>query len=1184
MIKRLFFILVVVPLSLFSQGYEMIHYDVKNGLLDNNVWALEQDSLGRMLAFSQLGINIFEGNEINSTFFPIGYNPDYGSKLYIDSKNNVSVQEYSGYIEYKQNKFSVLKFPEMYFWVADGNIMWREKIFYKDKFGNNYFKSTFLTYTTNGKTKYVDTNIFRGQNYQLFDDNRDNIYAYSSDKIYFLENGKIISVVPIDLAGISVGLTYLDNSNLYFTTKIHDSLRLVYELNTKNNSLQLRGSVKNTPLKFLKFSNQVFLLTPSELLEIKSEKGNLQTVYSFKDHKAISGIFNYQGEFCYVDKNAFYQVDLSIGRVIQKIDFPYELFNVEMKLDSEGNIWRSSENGVFLFRKSIWNTFARKSVDEKNVPVWFEPEGENFFFKNKKYLVNSTAHDSIELSVGSNDHVCFPYKLSFFDKPLFLSMDSPKNEFLASFSDFYYYEGRFNKAIQNLKVTYLKAYSNKKDSLSKNSIRINFDKDFKTYFSDRSFVYYKGKEFSVNSIGPFYITNQRNVSQFVVRNFYESNESDNRVNIESYNNNHFQRIYKYKNKLYYNDLPDLYTYNETKDTFRLLFKLEERIRALKLANDGYQIPIFPVSDSKFIYFDTLGQSINSYFLKEVELNGKINFIAWSELADFNSIVIQNAYIFKDIIYIHSNSGLLKLRYSNKKYELSYCETSIHGIPEEVFYSDDYLVAMYNSGLQLIDSTGISTDYFFAKNWIGKMDLYFFSNWRLVYFDKHKRFNFFTDKFWVRLNVKSKSEQHKLWPVYLKHVSTIGTNGKLIHIEPDSLTNSLYKIDYKVPLEIDFGFSSFASADSVKYKIKLEGLDEDFYIQKEHKVKYSRLFPGKYKLIVYAYGGNGIWTKNPMEITIEIKAPFYLTKLAFVIYLMLVIGFLILFIRLNNRRLRQNALQLKHQVDLATNEISKQKELIEEKQKEIVDSINYAKRIQLTLLAHDEFLKKNLYDYFSYFNPKDIVSGDFYWATSTGSGLNKKFYLAVCDSTGHGVPGAFMSLLNIGFLNEAINEKGISQPNEIFNYVRKKLTETISKEGQKDGFDGILLCFESDKKRITYAAANNPPVLIHNQSMIECGADRMPVGVGEKHDEFTLYTLEYSFGDMLYLYTDGYPDQFGGPKGKKFKYKALNQLLIELSVLPSDVQAEQIKNVFNSWKGNLEQVDDVCVFGIKLNSF
>lgn len=253
------------------------------------------------------------------------------------------------------------------------------------------------------------------------------------------------------------------------------------------------------------------------------------------------------------------------------------------------------------------------------------------------------------------------------------------------------------------------------------------------------------------------------------------------------------------------------------------------------------------------------------------------------------------------------------------------------------------------------------------------------------------------------------------------------------------------------------------------------------------------------------------------------------------------------------------------------------EIIEEKQKEIIDSINYAKRIQFTLLAHDEFLKDNLQEHFVYFNPKDIVSGDFYWATKK----QNKFYLAVCDSTGHGVPGAFMSLLSIGFLSEAINEKNILEPNKVLDYVRQKLVDNISKEGQKDGFDGILICIDSEKNTITYAAANNAPVLVSEDNLHKLASDKMPVGIGERKQDFQLHTINAKKGDLLYLYTDGFADQFGGPKGKKFKYKTLNELLLLNYNKTLLEQKEILEESFKDWRGDIEQVDDVCVIGIRI---
>jgi serine phosphatase RsbU (regulator of sigma subunit)/lipopolysaccharide biosynthesis regulator YciM len=269
---------------------------------------------------------------------------------------------------------------------------------------------------------------------------------------------------------------------------------------------------------------------------------------------------------------------------------------------------------------------------------------------------------------------------------------------------------------------------------------------------------------------------------------------------------------------------------------------------------------------------------------------------------------------------------------------------------------------------------------------------------------------------------------------------------------------------------------------------------------------------------------------------------------------------------------------------ANKEITQQKHIIEEKQKEILDSINYAKRIQYALLAHAEFLNQHLKDNFILFKPKDIVSGDFYWATSVDSGQNavgSRFYLAVCDSTGHGVPGAFMSLLNISFLNEAINEKGILEPHEVLNYVRKRLIESISREEQKDGFDGVLVCFDKAKNAITYSSANTSPLLYNGTELLELPYDKMPVGQGERMNSFALHTINYKKGDILYLGTDGYVDQFGGADGKKFKYRRLCETLKQNVGLNLPAQKNVLEITFNDWKGNLDQVDDVLLVGIKL---
>lgn len=267
------------------------------------------------------------------------------------------------------------------------------------------------------------------------------------------------------------------------------------------------------------------------------------------------------------------------------------------------------------------------------------------------------------------------------------------------------------------------------------------------------------------------------------------------------------------------------------------------------------------------------------------------------------------------------------------------------------------------------------------------------------------------------------------------------------------------------------------------------------------------------------------------------------------------------------------------IELKNKQSEEQKLVILQKNKEVKDSLNYAKRIQEGLLASDKLLTKNLKKYFVFFKPKDIVSGDFYWSTE----YQNSFYLAICDSTGHGVPGAFMSLLNIALLSEAIKEKQIKEPHLIFNEVRERLIEIISADGHKDGFDGILIRIEKPINgaiKLQYAAANNEPILVRDNQVLKLAADRMPVSKSDFNKSFTLQTIDIIEGDTLYLYTDGFADQFGGEQQKKFKRKHLNDLLCKNSNRDTDHQWQILNNTFNDWKQNEEQIDDVCVVGIQ----
>jgi len=264
------------------------------------------------------------------------------------------------------------------------------------------------------------------------------------------------------------------------------------------------------------------------------------------------------------------------------------------------------------------------------------------------------------------------------------------------------------------------------------------------------------------------------------------------------------------------------------------------------------------------------------------------------------------------------------------------------------------------------------------------------------------------------------------------------------------------------------------------------------------------------------------------------------------------------------------------------EVEKHRDLIELKNKEVTDSIHYAKRIQGALLASDTFLKKHLADFFILYKPKDIVSGDFYWANA----VDNKFILITADCTGHGVPGAFMSLLNISYLNEAVTEKKLQSPEKILSFVRKQIISSLNPDGaeieRSDGMDAVLCLFDFNNMSLNFACANNPLWIIRDKKVITFQADKIPVGsyYGDQKD-FSLNTFELKKGDIVYTFTDGYADQFGGEKGKKFKYKKMQQILLENYEKPMSVQKDVLDKEIENWRGELEQIDDILIIGIRI---
>ena len=445
-------------------------------------------------------------------------------------------------------------------------------------------------------------------------------------------------------------------------------------------------------------------------------------------------------------------------------------------------------------------------------------------------------------------------------------------------------------------------------------------------------------------------------------------------------------------------------------------------------------------------------------------------------------------------------------------------------------------------------------------------------------------------------------------------------------------------------ELKFVFFSpyYNKEDKVLFSYTLEGNDDKWTKwSKENFAIKNNLLEGDYTFKVKSKNLYGEISEIA-EFKFIILPPWYRTVWMYIIYAILGITIIVLIVYLNSRRLIKEKLRLeqivkertaevvaqKTEIEAQRDEIVAQRDLVMEQKEhieliheEITDSIHYAKRIQRAILPDEEHVNAAVPEHFILFKPKDIVSGDYYWASvlKSENKVNKhligKLVITAADCTGHGVPGAFMSMLGVSFLNEIVNEKGVDRPDLILNMMRENVIASLQQTGaegeQKDGMDMSLCVIDIEKMRLQYAGANNPVYIIRKKelpevvfindnaetkeiegedyNLKEIKSDKMPIAIYILMNDFRLNEIELLSGDAIYMFSDGYADQFGGKKGKKFKYKPFKELLLSIQDLPMNEQKQILEQTMEDWKNTInektgqisEQIDDIVVIGIKI---
>lgn len=396
--------------------------------------------------------------------------------------------------------------------------------------------------------------------------------------------------------------------------------------------------------------------------------------------------------------------------------------------------------------------------------------------------------------------------------------------------------------------------------------------------------------------------------------------------------------------------------------------------------------------------------------------------------------------------------------------------------------------------------------------------------------------------------------------------------------------------------IEFVSPNYLNPQKIRYKYILEGLDKNWTIAPyQLKISYPNVAPGEYTFRIKVTDSNGKWSEKEKSFRITIHPPFWRTNLFYVLIIILSILIITSYTRIRERSLKRENRILEEKVKLRTVDVMQQKEIIERKSNElegalfrINDNINYSNKIKKAILPELAEIKKLFPETFIIYNPKLLVGGDFYFfAKQETSKRQAKFaVLGIADASGHGVPGALMSVIGSTLLNDIVNLKGITKPAHILDELQLGVKETlkITEENnyEAESIECAMCKFNFEKNVLEYAGAKMPIYIVRNQGLIELKGDRMGIGAGSAnlYERFTENEFQLQQGDYIYLCTDGFANQFGGDKGKKFKTKRLKDMLLSLHTTSYVVQDEQINNIFNNWKGDKERVDDLLIIGIR----
>lgn len=515
-----------------------------------------------------------------------------------------------------------------------------------------------------------------------------------------------------------------------------------------------------------------------------------------------------------------------------------------------------------------------------------------------------------------------------------------------------------------------------------------------------------------------------------------------------------------------------------------------------------------------------------------------------------------------------------------------------------FYrNSDNLFSITDSSLILVNNKSVTLSINISKNLKHLKYAWLFNNIEKIYTDNDNNIWVLTSDNYIYKISEAYNSNEEDFKITITHIND--NLGNSYNNFQDLQLGSNYN-----SLTVELSSPYYIKKDFIKYSYAIDNSSPERFIEYSgSKIEIPELKVGNH--VIYFQAVNDLNEKSKiLSVKVTIKPPLWQTTsfivISFFILLVLIAFIISSFYRRKERKIKEYNQILEAKVKERTSEIQEQNKFIQEQNKEIfsqyekinhqneeiTSSIRYAGRIQKAALPNTNIQKKHISGYFNLFKPRDIVSGDFYWMSEA----QNKLFIAAVDCTGHGVPGGFLSMLGISFLNEIVRELNKDtveiKAATVLNILREKIIATLSQQGDeitRDGMDMALAIIDKEKMQINFAGANNPAYIVREGNITKIEADRMPIGYSKKLNNvnFTNKTINIKKDDLIYLFSDGFADQFGGKFGKKFNSRRFRELLLHIEKFPMEKQKKVAEAILNKWKGDNRQIDDILLIGIKM---